>query len=92
MAFHSWLSAQFSVMIYGSIPLLSLRFLGVEGKSIFEQALSIQIVFVMSISFLIFVTIRVFKICKHVKQPITILDSLKVAILAPFYKARASGE
>jgi DMSO/TMAO reductase YedYZ heme-binding membrane subunit len=89
MSFYSWLSAQLTVIIYGSIPLLYLQFLGVESKSIFEQTLMVQIVFGICTSFLIYVTISVFKICKHVKQPNNITDSLKVALLAPFYNAKS---
>lgn len=92
MTIYNWLSAQFAALIYGGVPCLMIRILRVDGKSVIEQPPLVQVLFFVTVCFLIFVCLRVFKICNTVKQPKSFSDSLKVAILSPLYKPKATEE
>lgn len=92
MTIYSWASAQFATLIYGVIPYLLINHLGVDGKPIIDQPPIVQILFFMIACFLVFVCMRVFKICNSVKQPKNIVDSFKIAILSPFYKPKTVEE
>ena len=86
MSLYNWLSAQLSCLIFGAIPICLLFSLAENQTPLIYQNIYVKSIGLFIVCLFLFICFKVFKFCFDIKQPTNLRDSLKISIIAPFYK------